>query len=276
LSLFAAGVALLALLFASYSRRSTWIALGSTTLSMAALIGCFFLSTIQDPGQVRTRIAWVGSQLPPVLDRQLSDDLTKAVEYLSKPSSCDASQRPECRATASAESPPAGREAMQADSTTSWLGTKQDAEPTKPESKAASQYPVTWRLDEPHVPGSSSAAQGFLIGGTNVSDKALEEVHAVLKPDSSQRESALALDVEGHKFEAGTVIPAGARFSLVSATPNGDGSKQSGGAILRFDTCRPGNAKPRSCISPRQWSRALPIVGSSRSSSSKFGSELLP
>jgi len=243
LSLFAAGVALLALLFASYSRRSTWVALGSTTMSMAALIGCLFLSTIQDPSQVRTRIAWVGSQLPKVLDRQISDDFTRAIEYLSAPSSCDTSERPGCRATASAESPPAGREAMQADSTTSWRGAKQDAEPTKQESKAASQYPVTWLLDGPHVPGSSSSAEGFLIGGTNVSDQALEQVHAVLKPDSSQRDSELALDVEGHKFEDGTVIPAGARFSLVSETPKGDGSKQSGGAILTFRYVQAGQRK---------------------------------
>jgi hypothetical protein len=244
LSLFAAGAALLALLFASYSRRSTWIALGSIAMSMAALVGCLFVVTSHDPSQVRTRLAWMANQLPLVLDRQIAVDLKKAIEYLSTPSSCDASQRPECRATASAESPPAAREAIQADSTTSWLGTKQDAEPTKPESKAASQqYPVTWRLDEPHVQGSSSGAEEFSISGTNISDQALEEVHAVLKPDASQREVSLVLNVDGHKSEDGAVIPAGARFSLVPETPNEDVSKQSGGAILSFRYIQAGQRK---------------------------------
>jgi hypothetical protein len=243
MGLFAAGVALLALLFASYSRRSTWIALGSTTMSMVAFVGALFLATLQDPSQVRTRIAWIGSQLQPVLDRQIADDLKKAIEYLSTPSSCDASQRPECRATASAESPPAGPEAMQADSTTSWLGTKQDAEPTKQESKAGSQYPVIWLVDEPHVQVSSSSAEEFLISGTNVSDQALEEVHAVLKPDSSQRELELVLDLEGHKSEDGSAIPAGARFNLMSETRKEDHSKQLGAAILIFRYVQAGQHK---------------------------------
>jgi hypothetical protein len=34
------------------------------------------------------------------------------------------------------------------------------------------------------------------------------------------------------------------------------------GQFLRFDICRPDNARPRSCISPHRWSRALPIVAS--------------
>ncbi len=242
MSLFAAGAALLALLFASYSRRSTWIALGSAAISMAALIGLLFVMTSRDQSQVRTRLAWVGSKLQPVLDRQTLDDLRTAIAWVSTSLSCDAGQQPECKATASAESPPAAREAIQADSTTSWLGTKQDAEPTKQESKAASQSPVAWRLGGQQVQGSSNGAEGFSIGGTNVSDQALEEVHAVLKPDSSQREVELTLAVEGQRLD-GTVIPAGARFSLVSATPNGDGSKQSGGAILTFRYVQAGQRK---------------------------------
>jgi hypothetical protein len=241
LSLFAAGVAILALLFASYSRRSTWLALGSTAMSMAALLGCLFLSTAQDPGQVRTRLAWIGSQLSLVADRQTLDDLKTAIERVSTSLSCNVGQRPGCKTTASPETLPAGRDAMQAASTTSWLTPKQDPEPPKQESKA-SQSPVAWRLDELRVPASSHGG-GFLISGTNVSDQALEAVHAVLKPDSSKREVELALDVEGHKAGAAAAVPAGARFSLVSEAPNEAGSKQLGGAILTFRYVEAGQRK---------------------------------
>jgi len=234
LSLFAAGVAILALLFASYSRRSTWLALGSTTLSVA-LIGCLLLATSRDPSQLRMRFAWIANALPLVLERQNLDDLATAIERASTSSSCDAGQRPECGTAASAKTPPAGREAMQAASTTSWFG-------SKPESKATSDSPVTWRLGDPQVQASSSSG-GFLIGGTNVSDQALEKVQAVLKPDSSQRELALVLTVEGHNLEDGAVIPAGARFSLVSESPNADGAKQFGGAILTFRYVQAGQRK---------------------------------
>jgi len=125
---------------------------------------------------------------------------------------------------------------MQAAATTSWLG-------TEPDAKATSQYPVAWRLGDQDVQPASSDAGGFFISGTNVSHQALEEVHAVLKPDSSKSELELALAVEGHKFEDGAVIPAGARFSLVSATPNEGGSKQFGGAILSFRYMQAGQRK---------------------------------
>jgi hypothetical protein len=266
LSLFAAGAALLALLFASYSRRSTWLALGSTAMSMAALVGLLFVMTSPDQSQVRTRLAWLGSKLPLVLNGQVPDDLITAFEHLLTPSSCDASRRPGCRtvasaeppavasteppavasteppavasteppATASAEPPAVRREAMQAAATTGWLE-------SKPESKSPS--PVRWLLGDQHGQASSSSAEGFSISGTNVSDQALEQVHAVLKPDASQREVSLALNVDGHKSEAGAVIPAGARFSLVSEIPNGDGLKQFGGAILSFRYIQAGQRK---------------------------------
>jgi hypothetical protein len=268
LSLFAAGAALLALLFASYSRRSTWLALGSTAMSMAALVGLLFVMTSPDQSQVRTRLAWVGSKLPLVLNGQVPDDLITAFEHLLTPSSCDASRRPGCRtvasaeppavasteppavasteppavasteppATASAEPPAVRREAMQAAATTGWLE-------SKPESKSTSPSPVRWLLGDQHGQASSSSAEGFSISGTNVSDQALEQVHAVLKPDASQREVSLALNVDGHKSEAGAVIPAGARFSLVSEIPNGDGLKQFGGAILSFRYIQAGQRK---------------------------------
>ena len=235
MSLFAAGVAILALLFASYSRRRTWLVLGSTTLSVA-LIGCLLLATSRDPSQLRMRFAWIANALPLVLERQNLDDLATAIERASTSSSCDAGQRPECGTAASAKTPPAGREAMQAASTTSWFG-------SKPVSKPTSDSPVTWRFGDQPVQVSSGGAAGFSISGTNVSNQTLEGIHAVLKPDASQRELALALAVEGHKYEAGTVIPAGARFSLVSETANDDGSKQLGGAILTFRYVQAGQRK---------------------------------
>jgi hypothetical protein len=125
---------------------------------------------------------------------------------------------------------------VQAAATAGWFETKQGP-------KATSQSPVAWRLDDRDVQPASTDTAGFLISGTNVSDQTLEEVRAVLKPDASQRELELALSVEGGGFEAGTVIPPGARFSLVSVTANEDGSKQSGGAILRFRYVQAGQRK---------------------------------
>ncbi len=265
LALFAAGAALLALLFASYSRRSTWLAFGSSALSMVALIGCLFVAMSHDASHIRTRLAWVGSKLQPVLDRPTVDGLKTALDYVWTSSSCAAG--PPCKKTASAEpftaepsppKPPAAEPAATepapaepaaiAASISSWFGSKQDAQPTKPDaqstkqdSTAAPAYPVAWRLDEPHVQVSSSSTAEFLISGTNVADHALEDVHAVLKPDASKRELDLALNVEGRNADGGAVIPAGARFSLVAETPN-DGATL-GGAILAFRYVEAGQHK---------------------------------
>jgi hypothetical protein len=251
LALFAAGAALLALLFASYSRRSTWLALGSTVMSMVALVGCMFVITSHDANQLRTRLAWVGSKLEPVLDKQTVNDLKTAIAYVWPSSSCGAGERPGCETTASAEPPAAKHPAMQAASTTSWLDPKQDAEPTKQDAQpttqdlkpAAPDSPATWRLGDARVEISSSGSEGLSISGTNLSDQALEEVHAVLKPDSGQREVELVLNVEGHNVGGGAVIPPGARFSLAPATKGQDGAKPFGGAILTFRYVQAGQRK---------------------------------
>jgi hypothetical protein len=262
LSLLAAGIALLVLLIASYSGRAAWIALGSATLSMAALVGLFFLAASHDPGQLRTRLAWMADQLSLVADRQTVDDLKAVIGRLSTAVFCDAGQKPRCRQTASANSPGAAPETMQAATTPSWLEPKQvpepviqepatpepakqeppkqeppKQEPQKQELKSSSQSPLAWRLDDP------DGAGGFSIGGTNVSDKALEQVYAVLKPDRSQREVPLSLKVEGQSAGPGASIPAGARFSLVSKPSNEDGSETSGGAILSFRYAQAGQRK---------------------------------
>lgn len=268
MSLLAAGLALFILLIASYSGRAAWIALGSATLSMAALVGVLFLAASQDPGQVRAGAAWVANELSLVADRPTVEHLKSAVERLSTALSCEAAQKPGCTTAASADTPPAAPEAMQAAATTSWLEPeatpepvvqeppkqelakqgpqKQELakqEPQKKEARGASKSPLAWRLDDAGVQISSGGAGGFSVGGMNVSDKALEQIHAVLKPDGTQREMPLSLSVEGQSSEPGTSIPAGARFSLASATPNEDGSETSGGAILSFRYVQAGQRK---------------------------------
>ena len=268
MSLLAAGLALFILLIASYSGRAAWIALGSATLSMAALVGVLFLAASQDPGQVRAGAAWVANELSLVADRPTVEHLKSAVERLSTALSCEAAQKPGCTTAASADTPAAAPEAMQAAATTSWLEPeatpepvvqeppkqelakqgpqKQELvkqEPQKQEARGASKSPVAWRLDDAGVQISSGGAGGFSVGGMNVSDKTLEQIHAVLKPDGTQREMPLSLSVEGQSSEPGTSIPAGARFSLASATPNEDGSETSGGAILSFRYVQAGQRK---------------------------------
>lgn len=224
MSLFAAGIVLFVLLIASYSRRGTWIALGSMALSMAMLFGCLFLVSIHDRSQVRTSLAWVASKLPLVLDRQAAEQLAGSLERFQAPSPCGAGQ-PGC---GTAPAPlPAKREPVQAAATTpGWFD-------TKPDSKA-SQSPVAWSLDDRDVQLPVTSPWGFSIHGTNIADEALEQVQAVLKPDADGREVPLALSVEGDGVGDGSVIPADASFSLFSAAPDDGAAGQVGGAILTF------------------------------------------
>jgi hypothetical protein len=257
LSLFAAGLALFVLLIASYSGRNTWIALGSVALSMAALVGVLFLAASHDPGEMRTRLAWITNELSAVADQRTIDDLTAALERLSPALSCDAGQKPGCVRTANTEPPVAAPEPMQAAATaatTNWLEPKQDPEAAKQEPPTqeltkqelskqvpkGSSSPIVWQLGDSDAQVSSGGSEGFSIGGANVSNQALEQVHAVLKPDGSLREVKLALHVEGTKFEA--TIPAGAQFSLASETPGEDDS-DSAGAILTFRYVQAGQRK---------------------------------
>ena len=191
-------------------------------MSMALLFGCLFLATIHDPSQLRMRLAWVASKLPLVLDRHIAEHLAASLERAPVASS---------HASRSAE-----REAMQADATAGWLE-------TKPDPKSTSQSPVAWTLDDRDAQLPVTSPWGFSIGGTNVSDQALEQVQAVLKPDSTQREMPLALSVEGDGAGDGSVIPADASFSLFSAAPDEGASGQTGGAILTFRYVQAGQRK---------------------------------
>jgi hypothetical protein len=114
---------------------------------------------------------------------------------------------------------------MQAAATPSWT----PPPPPKQEQKPTASGPVVWFLDE-QQPQASSSSGALAINGMNASDQAMEGVQGALKPDGSQREIDLALNVEGQKVQG--TIPAGARFSLEA--PKGEASQQSGGAILTF------------------------------------------
>jgi hypothetical protein len=188
-------------------------------MSMALLFGCLLLATTHDRSQLRARLAWVASKLPLALDRQTVDQLAASLEPMQTPAPRRAEREPMQAAVV-----PGG-----------WFD-------TEPDPKANSQTPIAWDLDEPEVQSPVTSPWGFSIGGTNVSDQALEQVHAVLKPDATKREFELALDVEGNLLEDEPVIPARARFSLVSDSPDEDGSSL-GGAILSFRYVQAGQRK---------------------------------
>jgi hypothetical protein len=235
LSLFAAGIVLFILLIASYSGRGTWIALGSMALSAALLFGGLFLASVHDRGQMRASLAWVANKLPLVLDRQTAERLAASLDQVQLPSPCSAGQ-PGCGAEAAPAQPLAEGDAVQAAVTSpAWFD-------TKPPVTASPRAPVTWQLDAGGVQGPVTSPWGFSIQGTNVSNQALEQVQAILKPDSAPREVPLALSVEGDGVPGG-VIPAAKSFTLFSATPDDGAARQGGGAILTFRYVQAGQRK---------------------------------
>ena len=137
MSLFVAGVFVFVLFVASYSQRSTWLALCSMSMSMAVVFGCLFLSTVHDHSQVRMSFAWAASKLSLVLDRQIAYDLAVALEHLAASPGCDIG-RQGCSAATSAALLPTKGVAKQPAAATGWTE-------TKPHFKATSRYPVAWR-----------------------------------------------------------------------------------------------------------------------------------
>ena len=129
-SLFAAGVFVFVLFVASYSQRSTWLALCSMSMSMALVVGCLFLSTVHDHSQLRMTFAWAASKLPLVVDRQITDDLAVALEHLATSPRCDIGRQGCLLPTKGVARQPAAA--------AGW--TK-----TKPDPKAMSRYPLAWR-----------------------------------------------------------------------------------------------------------------------------------
>ena len=135
MGLFAAGVIVFVLFVASYSRRSTWLALCSMSMSMALVFGCLFLSTVYDHSQVRMSFAWAASRLSLVLDRQIAYDPAVALEHLAASPGCDIGRQGCSAATSAALLPTV---AKQPASAAGWTE-------TKPDPKAMSRYPVAWR-----------------------------------------------------------------------------------------------------------------------------------
>jgi hypothetical protein len=218
LTLFAASVVLGALLVASYGTRRIWLAGLSIALSAAVVAGVIFMATTETPAEGRAKLAWLAEKVPVVFDRQMLDTVTASLAYIST----WAVQDSVSGGPPSVESSSAPPQPMQtASTTTSWFGA--DSAP-----KAKANSPVVWFLDDPNAPVVSPVEDGFAISGVNTSDQDLSQVHATLKPDGSRREIALALKVEGRAAEGKAVIPAGARFSFGSETPEG------AGAILTF------------------------------------------
>jgi hypothetical protein len=158
---------------------------------------------------------WLAGQLSIVLDEQTLDDPTSAMARRSSAAVCDVNKKPGCT-----------RE-MKAGTIISSFDLKRDIE-------KSSGTPVTWLLDEPRPLVSSSRAVGFLISGINLSDSTLTEVRGALKPDTTEGELELALNVQGKKIEGKGAIPPGARFSLGLEITKTNSQNQFGGAIFIF------------------------------------------
>jgi hypothetical protein len=135
------------------------------------------------------------------------------------------------------------REPILATSITDWFASEQKAdaepEPAPAPGGDTSEAPITWLLDEPGPAGSET----FLLRGANVSDQPLEDVQAVLKPDTGAKDFDLVLQLEGGPGEVGAVIPPGARFNLAAETLTNDAAKRLGGAILSFGYVQAGRRK---------------------------------
>ena len=123
LSLFAAGAVVFVLFVASYSKRDSWLALCSVSMSMALVLGCLFLSTVHDNGQLRMRFAWAASKLPQLVDRQIADDPVSAHEHLATSPRCKIGQQG-CNAAASAALLPTKDVAKQPAAAAAWTETK--------------------------------------------------------------------------------------------------------------------------------------------------------
>ena len=197
LTLLIVGVVILGFRVASYTKRATWLACCSTAISMAVLVGGIFLSTAID-NQIRVRLTWLASQLPPVLGQVVLDDVTATTQQFSADLACEQRKQPDCVGSASRTasavlygthgrleitSPPP--RTMQAAPTTGWREEEKRYD--------AAQFPVIWPFDEPGATNSSGNSAGLLITGINVSGEALRSVRGTLKPDPGQDEFGLTL-----------------------------------------------------------------------------------
>jgi len=263
LDLLVAGIVLILLFVATYSQRRTWVTLGSTALTIVLVAGCVFFSTAQGPSQIHKGLAQLAKKLPSGWDRPALE-LTTALEQAS-------TSLASARKEAGAREPQPILTASTADWFTAdwfswgaWFKAEQPAEQTaapnaeqkaeppaeqtaapeiEPEPEALPQIepvtntgsaPIQWLLDAP------TARDTFMLTGANLSDQPLENIRAVLKPDSGGGALPLTLTVAGEKSAA---VPAGARFGLETETLTPGEAKQLGGAILSFAYTQAGRRK---------------------------------
>jgi spore germination cell wall hydrolase CwlJ-like protein len=132
LSLVTAGAVVFVLFVASYSRRSTWLALSSMSVSMAVVFGCLFLFTVHDHNHVHVWLAWTANKLPLMVNWQIADDLTATLEHLATSPRCDIG-RQGCNEAMSVALLPTKKQLAAA----AWTETKPD--------EAMTRYPVAWR-----------------------------------------------------------------------------------------------------------------------------------
>ncbi len=244
LDLLVAGIVLILLFVATYSQRRTWVTLGSTALTIVLVAGCVFFSTAQGPSQIHKGLTQLAKKLPPGWDRPALE-LTTALEQAS-------TSLASARKETGAREPPPVLTASTADwfSWGAWFKAEQPAEQTDapnteqkvepaaeqtaaPEADTGSA-PIQWLLDAP------TTTDTFMLTGANASDQPLEDIRAVLKPDSGGGALPLTLTVAG---EDSAAVPAGARFGLVAETLTPDEAKQLGGAILSFAYAQGGRRK---------------------------------
>ncbi len=245
-----AGIVLLILLFvATYSQRRTWIALGSTALTIVLIAGCVFFSTAQTSSQIPDGLAQLAKTLPAGWDRpalKLTAALEQASSSLAHARQRGAAREPQPFLTASISrwftwAPESEAEAEpELEYAPAPLTARLEPE-AAPAAVAEStpDSPIQWFLDE----RQPTASEGFLLSGANLSDQSLEGVQAVLKPDSGAGELDLALNVEGDSGRGAAVIPPGARFSLAAEGLSKDEAQRLGGAILSFAYVQAGRRK---------------------------------
>ena len=92
LTLLIVGVVISGFRVASYTERATRLACCS--ISMAVL------STAID-NQIRVRLTWLASQLPPVLGQVVLDDVTATTQQFSADLACEQGKQPDCVGSAS-------------------------------------------------------------------------------------------------------------------------------------------------------------------------------
>lgn len=249
MDLLIAGIVLFLLFVATYSQRRTWIALGSTALTVVLVGGGVVfataqVSTTQGPAHVHDGFAQLAKSLPAGWDARALK-LTGAIEQASTSLARARTQSPE-------RDPRPVLTASVSDwfSFGSWFKAEPETEETaapdgEPEAKAepaagaGADAPIKWFLDPP----SPAANETFAVRGTNVSDQPLKVVRAVLKPDSGTGKVKLKLAVEGHDGTDGAVVPPGARFRLEAGGLTASEAEAFGGAILSFAYVQAGRRK---------------------------------